>query len=102
MRVLKAGVVRSDEAQVLLQGPFGSVLLAGAQQTGGAVSLVVHPLAPRTLGAPLHTHRHEDEWSVVLEGVIGVQIGDDVQLAQAGDAVLKPRGIPHAFWNPSD
>ena len=33
---------------------------------------------------------------------MGAQIGDEVVEAGPGDLVLKPRGIPHAFWNPGD
>src|ERR671937_1813008 len=70
--------------------------------TGGAFSLVEHPLPPRALGAPVHTHRNEDEYTYVLEGRIGVQLGDEVIEAGPGELVLKPRGIPHAFWNAGD
>jgi quercetin dioxygenase-like cupin family protein len=69
---------------------------------GEGFSLVEHPIAPRTLAAPMHTHEHEDEYSYVLEGEVGVQIGDEVRYATVGDLVLKPRGIPHAFWNRTD
>jgi uncharacterized cupin superfamily protein len=70
--------------------------------TGGRFSLVEHPMPPRSLGSPVHTHRHEDEYSYILEGRVGVQIGDDVLVAGPGDLVFKPRGIPHAFWNAGD
>ncbi len=69
---------------------------------GEGFSLVEHPIAPRTLAAPMHVHEHEDEYSYVLEGEVGVQIGDEVRYATAGDLVVKPRGIPHAFWNRTD
>jgi mannose-6-phosphate isomerase-like protein (cupin superfamily) len=65
-------------------------------------ALVEHVLAPRTLGAPMHAHEREDEISYVLEGEIGVQIGDEIVLAGAGELVRKPRGIPHSFWNRAD
>jgi quercetin dioxygenase-like cupin family protein len=65
-------------------------------------ALVEHVLAPRTLGAPMHAHEREDEISYVLEGEVGVQIGDEVRHARAGELVRKPRGIPHAFWNRTD
>jgi uncharacterized RmlC-like cupin family protein len=39
---------------------------------------------------------------VSLEGEVGVQIGEDVLVAGAGDLVFKPSGVPHAFWNASD
>ena len=70
--------------------------------TGEGFSLVEHPIAPRTLAAPMHVHEHEDEYSYVLEGEVGVQIGDDVLYARPGDLVAKPRGVPHAFWNRTD
>jgi mannose-6-phosphate isomerase-like protein (cupin superfamily) len=69
---------------------------------GEGFSLVEHPIAPRTLAAPMHVHLHEDEYSYVLEGEVGVQIGDEVVYGRPGDLVLKPRGIWHAFWNRSD
>src|SRR5215210_2113895 len=72
------------------------------EQTQGGFSLVEHPLPPRALGSPLHTHRNEDEYSYVLEGRVGVQLGDEVIEARAGDLVSKPRGLAHAFWNAAD
>ena len=95
-------LVRAAEGRSLVEGPLGAILLAGAGDTAGAAAFVIHPIAPRTLGSPVHTHRNEDEWSYVLEGKIGVQVGDQTIIAGPGDLVLKPRGIPHAFWNPTD
>lgn len=98
----QAGVVADGAGTTLLEGPLGAVLLAGGEATGGAVSFILHPLAPRALGSPVHTHHGEDEWSFVLEGEVGVQLGDQTILAKPGDLVLKPRGVPHAFWNATD
>ena len=67
--------------------------------TGGALAMVEHTLAPGTLGAPVHTHRDEDEYSYVLEGELTVLIGDQVVHAPAGTLVCKPRSTPHTFWN---
>jgi len=75
-----APLVSPGSGRVLMDGPLGAVLLAGTADTHGAVSLVVHPIAPRTLGSPVHTHTHEDEWTYVLES----------------------RGVAHAFWNATD
>lgn len=98
----RAEVVRAGDAKTLLAGPLGADLLAGADRTGGTVSLLIHPIAPRALGAPVHTHRHEDEWSFVLDGQVGVELDGTTLVAGPGDAILKPRGIPHAFWNAAD
>ena len=59
-------------------------------------------IPPRSLAAPVHTHTHEDEYSFVLSGRMGVQIGDEVGEAGPGELVAKTRGIPHAFWNSGD
>jgi mannose-6-phosphate isomerase-like protein (cupin superfamily) len=71
-------------------------------ETGGTFSLVEHPIPPRTLVAPLHLHQREDEYSYVLEGRMGAQLGDDVVYAEPGDLVFKPRNQWHTFWNAGD
>jgi quercetin dioxygenase-like cupin family protein len=95
-------LVPAGSGRLLLDGPLGAELLAGASATGGAAAFVVHVLAPRTLGSPVHTHTREDEWTYVLSGKVGVEVGGEVLLAGPGDLVLKPRRVPHAFWNPTD
>jgi len=92
----------AEERELLLQGPLGVLLLIGGDGTGRRFSLVEHPLAPRALGAPVHTHRNEDEYSLVLEGTLGFELDGEQLEASAGALVSKPRGIPHAFWNPTD
>ena len=80
----------------------GVRFLAWAEETGGGCSIVEHPIPPRTLVAPLHKHSREDEYSFVLEGRMGAQLGDDVVYADAGDFVFKPREQWHTFWNAGD
>jgi hypothetical protein len=74
-------LVPAGSGRTLLDGPLGAVLLAGGNETAGAVAFVVHPLAARALGSPVHTHAREDEWTFVLEGEVGVEIGDQTLLA---------------------
>ena len=76
--------------------------LIEAADTDGRFALIEHRIPPRTLAAPIHTHEREDEYSYVLSGRMGAQIGDDVVDAGPGELVFKPRGIPHAFWNSGD
>ena len=94
---------------LLPAGPHERVALPGLgyrllarDEAAGAWSLGVHDLAPRTLGAPTHVHEHEDEHSYVLSGRLGAQVGDRVVDAGPGDVVVKPRRVPHAFWNAGD
>jgi quercetin dioxygenase-like cupin family protein len=93
------GPMEGEEVRLLA---LGVRFMIDGEQTGGRFSLVEHPLPPRRLGAPLHTHTHEDEYSYVLQGRVGVQLGEDVLEAGPGDLVFKPRGIPHTFWNAGD
>lgn len=90
---------KAGEATSVDLGGLGVIFRLSAQATGGAFSLVEHPIAPGTL-VPPHTHSHEDEYSYVLEGEVGVKIGDQEFLATAGDIIVKPRGVSHTFWNP--
>jgi mannose-6-phosphate isomerase-like protein (cupin superfamily) len=72
------------------------------ETTAGRFALVEHRIPPRTLAAPMHVHEREDEYSYVLSGRMGAQIGDDTVEAGPGELVSKPRGIWHSFWNPTD
>jgi quercetin dioxygenase-like cupin family protein len=95
-------VLSPDEGEAVWLRKLGIRFMIGGEETGGTFALVEHPIEPRALAAPMHTHRHEDEYTYVLEGEIGVQVGEEVRVAQQGDLVLKPRGVPHAFWNAGD
>lgn len=92
-------VVTPEEARFVDLGSVGVRFLARAVDTGGALSIVEHPIPPRGLAAPLHRHAREDEYSYVLEGTMGAQLGDQVMEATAGSLVFKPRGEWHTFWN---
>jgi mannose-6-phosphate isomerase-like protein (cupin superfamily) len=81
---------------------LGTRYILRGEQTGGRFALVEHEIPPRALAAPTHMHEREDEYSFVLTGRVGVQIGDEVTEAGPGDFVAKPRNIPHAFWNAGD
>lgn len=58
------------------------------------------PPGPPRYIAPRHLHHRDDEAWYVLEGVLCVQVGDQVVEARAGAAVFVPRGTPHTYWNP--
>jgi mannose-6-phosphate isomerase-like protein (cupin superfamily) len=81
---------------------LGVRFLLGEEATGGGFSIVEHTLPPRGLGAPLHRHANEDEYSYVIEGRLGAQLGDAVVEAGPGELVRKPRGEEHTFWNAGD
>ncbi len=95
-------VLSPDEGETMWLRKLGIRFMIGGEETQGNFALVEHPIRPRALAAPMHTHRREDEYTYVLEGEIGVQIGEEVLVARPRDLVFKPRDVPHAFWNAGD
>jgi mannose-6-phosphate isomerase-like protein (cupin superfamily) len=95
-------LIPSGAGDKLQLGGFGIHWKIDGAQTSGRFSVVHHPLAPRTLAAPLHRHHREDEHSYVLTGTLGALLGDDVVTAEPGTWVFKPRGQWHTFWNAGD
>jgi quercetin dioxygenase-like cupin family protein len=88
----------SQEGQSAWLGGLRVEIKIASHQTGGAFSLLECTLEPGRL-VPPHVHTREDEYTYVLEGEIGLRIGDQIMRATAGCLVMKPRGIPHTFWN---
>ena len=94
----RAMMIAPGEGEVVLRGGIGVVRKISAAAEG-AFSVVEHPLEPGALAAPPHTHAATDEYSFVIEGEIGVLMGEETFRAPAGSYVLKVRGVPHTFWN---
>jgi mannose-6-phosphate isomerase-like protein (cupin superfamily) len=85
---------RAPLARDVLGPPDGSFVLAEWTDDGKTSRDV--PIAP------LHRHLDEDEAWYVLEGRLGFQVGADEVVADAGAAVVVPRGAPHTYWNAGD
>src|SRR5260370_24874430 len=68
---------------------------------GGTTSIHEGLIAPGEL-IPPHTHAHEDQCTYIVSGALCLQISDELIQAPAGSYVIKPRGLPHAFWNPGN
>lgn len=83
-------------------GTIGVRFMIAGEDSGGGLSLVEHPIPPRSLAAPLHRHTREDEYSYVLEGRVGALLGDEVLIGEPGDLIFKPRNQWHTFWNAGD
>ncbi|MGH3090397.1 MAG: cupin domain-containing protein [Rubrobacteraceae bacterium] len=95
-------IIGPGDGKAVDLGSLGVRFMIYSEESGGGFSLVEHPIPPRTLAAPLHRHTNEDEYSYVLEGRMGAQLGDEVVYAEEGDLVFKPRDQWHAFWNAGD
>lgn len=95
-------IVAADSAERVDFGGLGVHWKLDSAASNGRFSVVHHPLAPRALGAPLHFHHREDEYSYVVQGRLGALLGDEVVTAEVGTWVCKPRRQWHTFWNAGD
>jgi len=89
-----ARIVRSSEGEVyeqLWRFKQGSL-------TGGRFDFMVGEVA-YLAGPPLHVHRDQDDTLYVLEGVLTVQVRDELFDLGPGDFATVPPGIPHTFDN---
>lgn len=93
-----AVLVKLGEGRSVSLGGMEVVFKVSGANTGGAFAIVEHPIDAGRLVLP-HVHRHEDEYSYVLEGTIGARVGDQEIVAGPGSYVMKPRGLMHTFWN---
>ena len=78
---------------------LGTTYKVLSRSVNGSAAIVEHTVEPKSIGAPLHKHTHEDEISYVLEGTLSVIQDGKVQVARPGEYIVKPRGIFHTFWN---
>ena len=68
----------------------------GTGDTQGALfAMQQHSTKPG--GPPLHLHHEQDEFWYVISGEYIFQVGSERYRAQAGDCLLGPRGLPHAY-----
>lgn len=95
-------IVRADETETGALVAMGARFVMDGGDANGRFALIEHPIIPRGLAAPMHLHTREDEYSFILEGRWGFQLGDDVVYGEPGDLVYKPRNVWHSFWNASD
>lgn len=62
----------------------------------GSLFMAEHHMTRRG-GPPLHMHPHQDETFYVLEGEYIAEVGGKQVTLHAGDSILAPRNIPHAW-----
>jgi quercetin dioxygenase-like cupin family protein len=73
-----------------------------AASTHGAYVLVECAVRPGGIVAAGHIHPHQSERFEVIEGVIGLKVGRETVVAEAGDVVVVEPGTVHRFWNDGD
>ena len=89
-----------DGEPLWFNGGLG-ILKATSEQTEGRFSAYELRI-PKGFAAPLHSHRNEDEFFIVLAGEVRLQHGDDVIEGVPGSFAYTPRGIGHSFHVDSD
>lgn len=99
VHVVGAGQDRLAEKHSL---GFSTILFKVLERdSGGSIFTIEHKGLGHG-GPPVHIHPHQDEWFYVIEGEVLFQLGDKRVKLGAGESVLGPRGIPHAFVGVGD
>jgi quercetin dioxygenase-like cupin family protein len=65
-------VLSPEEGERVWLRKLGIRFMIGGEETQGNFALVEYLIGARALAAPMHTHEHEEEYTHVLEGEIGV------------------------------
>ena len=71
-------------------------VLVSSKDTGGAFFSMQHTDMPKG-GPPRHVHQAQDEWFYVTDGEYVFEIGEEKFRLKAGDSLLAPRKIAHAW-----
>lgn len=91
-----AHVIHSDTSA---STAAGLRLQVSSRFLGDHVSIHEGLLAPKEL-VPPDTHAFEDQCLYVVWGEVHLEIDGEFIEAAAGTFAIKPRGVPHALWNP--
>jgi len=85
-----------------LTGTTGeTTIMARSPWSGDHALIFDQVLAPQCLmGA--HVHTDETQAAYVVSGTIGFWVDGKEVVASAGDYVVRPAGLIHAMWNPTD
>ena len=89
---------KNVEGYVLRDAPGWTWKANGRDNEGRFDFLVIEHLAYGT-GPPLHFHTTFEDSFFVLDGLLTVQLGDDVVELGSGDFATAPPGVPHSVTN---
>ena len=103
---MTADIASPFSPKVVAPGEGKTVMLFGVRfsykieshDSAGKLAVLEVEIPAHTLVKP-HNHTREDEFSLVLEGTVGVRVGDRELTAGPGSYLVKPRHTPHAMWN---
>jgi quercetin dioxygenase-like cupin family protein len=98
-QAVRAGAGIAGGAFGFLNGNF--LVKVNGEGTRGKLTVVDTERTARG-GPPLHFHHLDDEWFQVVEGLFDVSVGGVEYRLAAGDSILGPAGVAHAFTNVSE
>jgi len=82
----------------VLRAAPGWTWKANGRDNQGRLDFLVADLSYGT-GPPLHVHATQEDSFYVLEGVLTIQLGDEVIELSPGDFATAPPGVPHSLTN---
>jgi quercetin dioxygenase-like cupin family protein len=96
---LPFGVIHPAVSRMLsLAGGMTVTPLVGRDQGSNNAMIYIVGLFVGASGPNLYTHEF-DQFCLVLEGQLGVQIGLEEYAVSPGQIVVLPAGVPHRQWN---
>jgi mannose-6-phosphate isomerase-like protein (cupin superfamily) len=81
-----------------LRAFHGSIvkIRVAADSNADGLGVIEHKL-PYGYAPPLHIHVNQDEMFHILRGRVRFEVGDTTFVAQTGDIMTAPKGVPHRF-----
>jgi mannose-6-phosphate isomerase-like protein (cupin superfamily) len=76
-----------------------ATILLGTRETRGDRLVVELELQGAGFGSPLHKHPLIHERLKVVNGRVGLMIGDAISVVEPGKMIEIGPGVPHRFWN---
>jgi mannose-6-phosphate isomerase-like protein (cupin superfamily) len=92
----KATKTTAQTPSLKLMGSIVKVRLS-VSEGNDRLSILEHYM-PQAYATPLHIHKNEDEVFHIFSGRMRFEVGGNIVIAQAGDVVLAPKGVPHRFF----
>jgi mannose-6-phosphate isomerase-like protein (cupin superfamily) len=99
-RARKAIIVRPADGRTYPMGRITAVFKADGAETKNAYSVSEWWIEPNTQGPPAHSNEDDHVW-YVIEGTMGIFIGEEWIDAPKGTYVVIPGGMIHTFENRS-
>lgn len=92
----------ADGERLVIHGANIMTFKATAANTSNHYSLCHYEAVAGWPGPEPHTHADFEEAFYILEGEFEFRVGEQVVRAKTGTFLLVPRGVEHAFSNPTN